>query len=76
MFHIWERSIFALPSCSFVFALSIYFWPASAQQANVLYILLWTLLTRHFVMFPFGFKEHKQHLSYGHTGTLVDLWNP
>lgn len=73
---IWELSIFALSSCSFVFGLPIHFWPASAQQANVLYILLWTQLTRHFVMFPFWFKEHKQHLSYGHTDTLVYLWNP
>lgn len=60
-FHISELSIVVLSSCGFVSGLSIHFWPALRD----------TLLC-----FPLWFKEHKQQLSYGHTDTLMDLWNP
>lgn len=66
MFHISEFSIVEPSSCGFSLLTCV-----RTTSLNMLYILSWTELTRHFVMFPFWFKEHKQHLSYGRTDTLI-----
>lgn len=75
-FYSSRLSIVATSSCGFVSGPSIHFWPATAQQAGVVHSVMNSTSARHFVMFLLWFKEHKQHLSYGHTHTSVYPWDP